>query len=212
MFSRALIFCFISFAHLALAQTTIIGKVVGVADADTITVLDAGKTQHKIRLEGIDAPERGQAYGAKATEALKAALGDGSVKVLVSGKDRYGRSIGKVYAGKTSINSWLVANGWAWHYKAYSKDKILAELETKARAAKVGLWADSRAPQAPWEYRVSKRAPKPPQGELENQAGQWWLNTGSNVRHNSGCRYFRNTSKGRPCGTKEGKACGICGG
>ena len=72
------------------------GKVVSVADADTITVLDASNTQHKIRFEGIDAPEKSQDYGTKATDALKAAIGREPVRVVTTGKDKYGREIGTV--------------------------------------------------------------------------------------------------------------------
>ncbi len=202
----------LSFAQVASAEATrITGKVVKVADADTITVLDASKTQHKIRFEGIDAPERGQAYGSKATEALKAALGDGNVTVSVKETDRYGRLVGTVYVGEVSINHWLVANGWAWHYKAYSKDEKLAELEKAAREAKAGLWADSSPPMAPWDYRAAGRQREAIKKGDAAPVG-WWLNTGSNVRHNSTCRYYGKTSKGRACKEDEGKACGICGG
>ncbi len=90
---------------------------VSVADADTITVLDATNTQHKIRLEGIDAPEKSQDYGTKATDALKAAIGGNPVRVVTTGRDKYGREMGTVFVGDQNLNSWLVENGWAWHYK-----------------------------------------------------------------------------------------------
>ena len=189
----------------------LVGKVVGVHDADTITILDASNTQHKIRLEGIDAPERGQAFGVKATDALKAALGGEPVRVVVSNKDRYGRVLGTVYSGDRNLNAWLIANGWAWHYKAYSNDARLAELEKAARAAKLGLWADSSPPIAPWDFRAAGRQ-RVAIEKSDAAPGGWWLNTSSSVRHNSTCRYFGKTSKGRACAKDEGKACGICGG
>lgn len=200
-----------------LAQNQVLGRVVGVSDGDTITVLDAANQQHKVRLEGIDAPEKGQAYGAKATEALKGALGDGRVVVTVTDKDRYGRSIGRVQAGQVDVNAWMIEKGWAWHYKAYSKEAKLAELEAKARAAKAGLWADPNPPQAPWDYRAAIRNKEQPNPAGDKPAAAvaadaWWLNTNSNVRHNRSCRYFGQTSKGRPCKKDEGKACGMCGG
>ena len=198
------------FSGVAVADE-ITGKVVKIADADTITVLDASNTQHKIRFEGIDAPERGQAYGSKATDALKGAIDNKPVRVVVSGKDRYQRNIGTVYVGEKNLNQWLVANGWAWHYKAYSKDQKLAKLELAARKARVGLWADSSTPMAPWDYRASKRQQNAIQGGEASPVG-WWLNTKSNVRHNSTCRYYQKTSKGRDCDKDEGKGCGICGG
>ena len=197
--------------NLSAQEKQIVGKVVKIADADTITVLDADKTQHRIRFEGIDAPERGQAYGAKATDALKAALGDGNVVVKVKETDRYGRLVGTVYVGEKNLSQWLVASGWAWHYKAYSKDKKLAELENKARAAKMGLWADSTPPMAPWDYRAAGRQRQAVKKGEAAPVG-WWLNTSSKSRHNSTCRYYQNTAKGRACKDDEGKACGICGG
>ena len=192
-------------------EAQISGKVVKVADADTITVLDTNKKQHKIRFEGIDAPERGQAFGTKATDALKAAIGRQSVVVKVSGKDRYDRLIGTVFVGEKNLNEWLVANGWAWHYKQYSKDKRLADHEKKAKEARVGLWGDANKPMPPWDYRSAKRQQSSVQKGEASPTG-YWLNSSSNVRHNSTCRYYRNTSKGRACGPKEGKGCGMCGG
>lgn len=199
-----------SFLSIALADE-IKGRVVSVADADTITVLDAANTQHKIRFEGIDAPEKGQDYGTKATEALKAAIGGNPVRVVTTERDKYGREVGTVFAGDRNLNSWLVENGWAWHYKKYSTDAKLAELETKARAARVGLWADSKAPIAPWDFRSLQKQQRAVKKGDAVPLG-YWLNTSSNSRHNSTCRYYENTSKGRTCEKDEGKACGICGG
>ena len=81
------------------------GRVASVADADTITVLDASNTQHKIRFEGIDAPEKSQDYGTKATDALKAAIAGNPVRVITSGRDKYGREMGTVFAGDRNLNS-----------------------------------------------------------------------------------------------------------
>ena len=191
---------------------TVTGRVVKVYDGDTITVLDSNYLQHKIRLDGIDAPERGQYYGAKATQALKAVLGSGQVMVEVTTKDKYGRGIGQVMVGQTNVNAWMVEKGWAWHYKRYSSDRWLAELELKARAAKVGLWAHPRPPMAPWDYRAAQRGKNRPEQAAAITNGQYWLNTSSGVRHNPSCRNYGATSKGRACTKDEGKACGMCGG
>lgn len=207
-----------SFAILLLSYLTgfalggeIKGKVVSVADADTITVLDASNTQHKIRLDGIDAPERGQDYGTKATEALKAKIGENPVRVLTSGKDKYERTLGTVFVADKNLNEWLVENGWAWHYKKYSTDAKLAELETKAKTARIGLWADAKAPVAPWDFRsLQKQQTAVKKGDAV--ALGFWLNISSNVRHNSTCRYYQNTKNGRNCDKDTGKACGSCGG
>ncbi len=135
------------------------GKVVGIADGDTITVLDSQKVQHKIRLEGIDAPERGQAFGTKSREKLSDLVGDKDVVVTWEKKDRYGRILGDVHVGDRLINLEMVQEGLAWHYKQYSKSKELAESEEEARRAKKGLWAD-KSPVPPWEFRKKGREKK----------------------------------------------------
>ena len=114
--------------------TEITGKVVSIADGDTCTVL-VGREQVKVRLDGIDAPEKKQPFGAKAREHLADSIHEKTVRIVISGKDRYGRSLGTVWAGQTNINEEMVKAGLAWHYKQYSKDKRLAELEADARAA-----------------------------------------------------------------------------
>jgi len=95
--------------------------------------------------------------------------------------------------------------------KKYSSDTKLAELETKARTARAGLWADAKAPIATWDYRslIKQQAAVKKGGAIPLG---YWLNTSSNSRHNSACRYYQNTAKGRTCEKDEGKACGICGG
>ena len=189
-----------------------IGKVIRVADGDTITVLrndGDSKTSVKVRLAGIDTPERSQDYGSKAKSALSSKVFGKIVTIRYSEKDRYGRTIGDVYLGEAWINLQMVTEGWAWHYKAYSKDKRLADAEVAARSANKGLWADPNKPVPPWEYRRGgkKRSQKPPDANA-----LYWLNTSSNTRHNNSCKYFKNTKRGRMSGAGEGKACGGCGG
>ena len=201
--------CLLLTAHTILAGT-ITGSVIRVTDGDTIVVLDADRTQHKIRLAGIDCPERKQAYGNKAKQALSAMVFSKTVKITYTEKDRYGRIIGDIYWGKHWINLEMVGAGWAWHYKHYSKDKRLADAEAAARAGHKGLWADPN-PVAPWEYRRAPKSTQTPQKASEVTGGHW-LNTSSGTRHNSGCKYFKNTKRGRIAGPSEGKACGECGG
>lgn len=131
------------------------GKVIGISDGDTITVLRKRK-QYKIRLLGIDCPEKAQAFGDKAKQ-LTARLAFGKkVKVGVEGKDRYQRYLGIVYLPKNLIlNEELMRQGFAWHYAKYSDDPILQSLENEARKSKVGLWADKN-PIPPWEFRRKK--------------------------------------------------------
>ncbi len=133
---------------------TIEGRVVGVHDGDTITVLQ-GTTQYKVRLDGIDAPELSQAFG-KASKAFASDFAFGKTALVkVSGKDRYGRFLGEVFVDGSSLNREIVRAGLAWHYKQYSKDGSLAALEAEAHMLGKGLWKDAK-PVPPWEYRKKK--------------------------------------------------------
>ena len=135
------------------------GKVVSIADGDTITVLDAAKVQHKIRFQGIDAPEKKQAFGTKSKETLSEKIGEKEVVVQWKEKDRYGRILGEVKLGDRHINLEMVQDGMAWHYKQYSRSKELADAEEQARKAKKGLWVD-KEPVPPWEFRKADREKK----------------------------------------------------
>ena len=128
------------------------GRVVGVTDGDTITVLHDTHPAI-IRLVGIDAPEKGQAYGQQAKQfAASLAFGQ-TVTVRVSGHDRYARLLGEVILSDgRSLNQELVRAGFAWWFRRYSRDLTLAHLEQEAREARRGLWADPAA-EAPWAYR-----------------------------------------------------------
>ena len=132
------------------------GKVVAVADGDTFTVLD-GATQVRIRLEGIDAPEKGQPFSAKSKQAVSDLVFGQVVRVVQSSKDRYKRSIAKVYLQDgRCVNEEMLRLGMAWHFKRYSDDAQWAKLEQQARRSKTGLWADPK-PIAPWEWRSGAR-------------------------------------------------------
>lgn len=139
------------------------GIVVGVADGDTITVLDAAQQQHKIRFAFIDAPEKAQPYGQRAKQSLAARVYRQSVKVDVIEKDRYGRVVGRVWQGATDVNLAQLKDGYAWHYRFYaSKNQSAGDFsryeaaEQQAREQHLGLW-EGRNSQPPWEYRRSKR-------------------------------------------------------
>jgi len=139
------------------------GLVVGVSDGDTITVLDDTKTQHKIRLAGIDAPEKGQAFGQRSKEHLSDLLYRKTVTVEGSKADRYGRTVGKVLVNGIDANLEQVKAGFAWHYKKYQREQskpdrvTYAQAEDEARQAKRGLWRDGD-PVAPWDFRRSRSA------------------------------------------------------
>jgi micrococcal nuclease len=131
------------------------GEVVGIADGDTITVLK-GKTPVKIRLFGIDCPEGSQAFGKKAKQFTAAMVFRKHVEIKPVDRDRYGRTVAWVLVDGQNLCEELVGAGLAWHYKKYSKDQSLADLEIRARKGRLGLWSDPNAI-APWEYRRRKR-------------------------------------------------------
>lgn len=150
------------------------GKVVGVADGDTLTVLDATHTTHRVRLNGIDAPEKGQPYGTRAKEHLATLTFGKPVVVVWDKRDRYGRIVGQVRlaaapACATShcsqsgdIGLALIESGLAWHFKRYQNEQPAEErlhyarAEDLARSNRAGLWHDAH-PVPPWEYRSSHR-------------------------------------------------------
>ncbi|MBS0454104.1 MAG: thermonuclease family protein [Proteobacteria bacterium] len=151
----------VTFSSSALAET-LYGEVVGLADGDTVTVLDARKVQHRIRLAGIDAPEKKQAFGERSRQSLSDLVFGKRVTVEYAKTDRYGRIVGKVLADGRDVGLVQVQRGLAWHYKAYERDQSLPDRVTYARAqdaardAHVGLWRD-RHPTAPWDYRKCER-------------------------------------------------------
>jgi endonuclease YncB( thermonuclease family) len=139
----------------------ITGRVVRVADGDTISVLDRNNTQYKIRLHGIDTPERNQRYGKQSRAALSAMVSGKNVGVAVLGKDNYGRTDGTVYLDERNINLAMVAAGHAWWYRYYARnDRLLEAAEGKARAANLGLWGEPD-PIPPWDWRRQQKYSKP---------------------------------------------------
>ena len=137
------------------AKADFSGKVVGVSDGDTITVLN-GRVQVKVRLVEIDAPEKAQPFGNRSKQALSTLIHGQEVHVVEKLTDRYGRTLGKVYRGNLDVNAEMVRVGMAWVYRKYaSKKSPLFAVEAAARQARVGLWTD-KDPIAPWEWRKSK--------------------------------------------------------
>ena len=136
------------------------GKVVKIADGDTFTLLVNNHDQVKVRLDGIDAPEKKQAFGNKAKQYLSSMIWGTPVTVKVLKKDRYGRSIGKVSTSKfKDVNLEMIKAGYAWHYKEYNDDKTYASAEISARKNKRGLWRDKN-PIKPQDFRKIKRQKK----------------------------------------------------
>lgn len=151
---------------------TLIGKVVGVADGDTVTVLDAQQVQHRVRLMGIDAPEKTQPFGGRAKQNLSAIVFGRQVEIDWNKRDRYGRIIGRIRAPSPECRGAdcppvqdvciaQVATGFAWHFKHYESEQFpedrarYAAAEEGARAKRLGLWADPH-PVPPWNWRREK--------------------------------------------------------
>ncbi|MCA9070602.1 MAG: thermonuclease family protein [Planctomycetaceae bacterium] len=129
---------------------TISGIVVGISDGDTLTILDADKKQHKIRLHGIDSPEKGQPFGDRAKHALSEKVFKKRILAVKTDLDRYGRTVAEVYVDDRLINQEMVSEGWAWHYVKYSDSEALADAEEKARSKNLGLWGGQK-PIPPWK-------------------------------------------------------------
>ena len=128
---------------------TLQGRVVAVTDGDTVKVLDAAHTEWKIRLMGIDAPEKQQAFGNRSKSNLSDLVFGKNVIVEYSKKDRYGRTVGKILINGVDANLEQVKAGMAWHYKKYAKEQLFEDRETYARAeeqasaGRRGLWSEA---------------------------------------------------------------------
>ncbi len=140
---------------------TIDGRVVGVSDGDTITVLDSFKTLHKIRLAGIDAPESKQAFGHASKKHLSDQVFDREVTLECGKTDKYRRRVCVVIVNGKDANLAQVTAGLAWWYRKYQKEQTARQrtdyeaAENVAKAARIGLWRDTD-PVAPWDWRKSK--------------------------------------------------------
>jgi endonuclease YncB( thermonuclease family) len=141
---------------------TVEGRVVGVSDGDTVTLLDDLRVQHRIRLAGIDAPEKAQAYGDASKRHLSDMVFGESVTVEYEKHDRYGRIVGKVLKHGRDASLEQLRAGLAWHYKQYQREQsgadrsAYAAAEQLAQRAHAGLWRDP-APVPPWSWRLEKR-------------------------------------------------------
>jgi endonuclease YncB( thermonuclease family) len=153
------------------------GRVIGISDGDTITVLDSSNTQHRIRLQGIDAPESRQPFGSRSRESLSALVFNREVRVEYNSRDRYQRILGKVLVDGRDANLEQIRAGMAWLYRQYADQLSAADriaydqAEQSARQARRGLWADAD-PTPPWDYRREGRS----------------TNTNNNTNVNSGNR------------------------
>ena len=163
-FNRAGVVVVVAFAILSTAThaATFTGRIVGIADGDTLTLLDATKTQHKIRLAGIDSPEKSQPFGQHCKKSLSDLAYDRLATVESSKLDRYGRIIGKVLVESQDVNLQQIRRGCGWHYKKYQNEQSpedrlsYSSAEELARTNRKGLWADQE-PIPPWDWRHTRR-------------------------------------------------------
>lgn len=138
------------------------GRVVAISDGDTITLLDSANTQHRIRLEGIDAPEAHQAFGEQSRLSLSEMIFGKDVSVSYQKVDQYGRLVGKIILDGKDVNLEQVKAGMAWHYKFYEDEQTpedrgaYAKAESEARAARRGLWQDPN-PTEPYQFRKKEK-------------------------------------------------------
>jgi endonuclease YncB( thermonuclease family) len=147
-----------SFLSLSVGAETLTGKVIGISDGDTIDVLDSSKSTHRIRLAGIDAPEKAQPFGQRSKEHLSDSVFGKQVEVQGGMIDKYGRNVGKILVNGFDANLEQVRAGFAWHYKAYESEqsaedrRLYSMTEEMARAQRLGLWSEKKQ-MPPWEWR-----------------------------------------------------------
>ena len=138
------------------------GRIVGVVDGDTADLITPERNLVRIRLSGIDAPEKHQPFGNVAKKALSDLAFGRSVRVEGGKQDRYGRLIGKIVVNGADVNLQMVKRGYAWHYIKYAKEQptedraLYSAAEALARAGRLGIW-ENKEPIPPWEFRSAKR-------------------------------------------------------
>lgn len=162
LFKKSILIIFLTCA--VSASRAYEARVVGVSDGDTVTVLDANKVQHKIRLAGIDAPEKAQDFSNRAKEHLSDLVFGKTVSIPDGKFDKYGRTVSRIIVNGTDAGLEQVKAGMAWHYKKYEVEQTPADranysaAELKARAAKLGLWAQG-TPVRPQDFRHGGETP-----------------------------------------------------
>ena len=155
---RRVVITLFAIIPLALSAQMLRGNVVKISDGDTFTLLLNGNEQVMVRIDGIDAPEKGQAFGNRAKEYLSSLIWGEIITVCVSKTDRYGRSIGKVSTPTIEdVGLEMIKAGYAWQYRDYNNDKSYSAAENNARKLLKGLWQD-RNPIRPQDFRKRKRS------------------------------------------------------
>lgn len=213
-------------------------QVTAVSDGDTLIVRDGANTEHRIRLQGIDAPEGEQPFSDESEQGLREKLLGETVRIEWRERDRYGRTLGHAYVGGRYINREMIADGWAWHYAYYWPNDEFAQAERDARAARRGLWADER-PVAPWDFRrnpqlyskaqtngrepageaiiapppVTSTHPVGARGEASTESTVYVTRTGTKY-HSAGCRHLRKSAISISLSEARQRysPCSVCGG
>lgn len=157
LFKPALLPILVSIFLLSSCASTgrLTGRVVKVQDGDTFTLLTIANDQVKIRLYGIDAPEKGQDFSRKSKEYLSDLVAGKKVTVEHKGTDQYKRVLGIAYVNKLNVNEEMLRQGFAWRYK-YNKDPHYLELQEKARKKKLNIWSQKN-PVDPWQWRKEQK-------------------------------------------------------
>jgi endonuclease YncB( thermonuclease family)/methylphosphotriester-DNA--protein-cysteine methyltransferase len=178
-------------------QLVIEGKIINVHDGDTVTVLDQNNKKFHIRLQGIDAPELKQEFGAVSQQNLSRMVLGKQVSIFWNKVDKYRRTVGTIKLDGQDMNIEQVKAGLAWHFKKYADEQdpgdriTYAAAEQQARAAKLGLWQDSNAT-APGDWRQEVKAkrwgPPPPEGTIVG-------NRNSKKYQRPDCSGYRDTSE-----------------
>jgi len=159
--TKFIISAILAMASAAANAEAIEGMIVGVSDGDTVTLLTAQRQQVKIRVQGIDAPEKSQAFGTVSRQSMAKMVFQKNVQAQCSSTDRYGRKICVIYLNGVDAGLQLVSQGLAWHYKQYAKEQsprdraTYAYAEENARAQRAGLWTEQN-PISPWDFRKNK--------------------------------------------------------
>lgn len=215
-------------------QCKLEGKVISIADGDTVTVLDANKEQHKIRFAGVDAPESAQPYGNAAKKYLSSLIGSKDVCVEWDKNDKYNRKVGVIRLDGKDINYEMVKAGYAWHYKKYQEEQkpedrtLYSDAQDKAKSDVIGLWSEPdpiepdawRAGERPQKAEVKKPiSVEPVAQKLVGTAGDTGFSCGGKrfcKDMNScaeACSYLNECGLGRLDKDKDGIPCeSLCGG
>jgi micrococcal nuclease len=146
------LFAFFSVCSLAQAQDTVAAKAIRIMDGDTFEALIEGNVTERIRLHGIDCPERNQPYSDAAKDKLVDLIFSKQIKFIRMAVDRYGRTVAMVFVDNTNVNESLLRAGLAWHFKRYDHNPAWDALERTASAKRLGLWADAQR-MPPWNWR-----------------------------------------------------------